>query len=238
MGVLSEKKLLTGSGARYIFRRLLSRNTTMSLVINALISWCNISTIGLCGFNKIPQIRAIQKANSVKGLSLASLLLELTSYCISLSYNIYNGYNLVSYFEYPLLVVQDIVMLLLFLSLTGRLTPVNGTIGAAASYFFYCIASGVFSPALIKTLAGSTTAISASSKVMALLAIVRSKNSETVSLTAWGISAYTCITRIFTIYVESADVVLLTNFITSLILNLAIIGAAIFYAPKKEKKAE
>lgn len=50
----------------------------MSLLIDSLITICNVSTIGLCGFNKIPQIFAIIKAKSTKGLSLTSLMLELT----------------------------------------------------------------------------------------------------------------------------------------------------------------
>ncbi|XP_037804665.1 solute carrier family 66 member 3-like [Penaeus monodon] len=207
----------------------------MSLVVDALIHFCNVSTIGLCGFMKVPQIHAIIKAKSVKGLSLASLILELTSYVITLSYNVYAGYALITYFEYPLMVTQDVVMLAIFLSLTGRLSPLVILPAAAGAYFSYSIAMGLLSEAFITTLVGLCTPISASSKVVALLAIISSKNSETVSVSAWSISAYTCLTRIFTIYVESADPVLLLNFITSLVLNLLIITAAIYYKPRAKK---
>lgn len=208
----------------------------MSLLIDSLITICNVSTIGLCGFNKIPQIFAIIKAKSTKGLSLTSLMLELTSYTIMLSYNIYSGYSFSSYFEYPLLVTQDVVMLVVFLSFTGRLSPTVLVPAAAAAYFAHSIASGNLPHALITTLVGLCTPISASSKVMALFTIIRIKNSAAVSVSSLSISAYTCFTRLFTIYVESADPALLMNFGISLMLNLCLITAAIIYKPKKKEE--
>lgn len=212
----------------------------MSLLLDALIGFCNVSTICLSSFNKIPQIRTILKAQSVAGLSLAALMLELTSYCISLSYNIYSGYSLASYFEYPLLVIQDIVMLVIFLSLTNRLSPILLVPASIYATAVYLIISGTLPHAVIVTLVGLTTPISASSKIMALLTIVRVKDSSTVSLGSYGISLYTCLTRLLTIYVESADPALLFNFGTSTLLNALIILAAIAYKPKEkpEEKKE
>ncbi|XP_045607825.1 solute carrier family 66 member 3 [Procambarus clarkii] len=207
----------------------------MSLLIDSLIAFCDVTTIGLCGLMKVPQILTIVKARSVKGLSLASLLLELTSYSIMLSYNVYSAYALSTYFEYPLMVLQDVVMVAVFLAFTGRLSPTAFLPMAAASYFAYSIASGKLPHVLIKTLVGLCTPISASSKVVALITIIRSKNSAMVSIPSWSISAYTCVTRIFTIYVESADPALLMNFCTSFVLNMCIIIAAIAYKPREKK---
>ncbi|MPC82589.1 hypothetical protein E2C01_077264 [Portunus trituberculatus] len=69
---------------------------------------------------------------------------------------------------------------------------------------------------------------------MALFTIIRIKNSATVSVSSLSISAYTCFTRLFTIYVESADPALLMNFGMSLMLNFCLITAAIIYKPKKK----
>ena len=69
-----------------------------------------------------------------------------------LSYNIYSAYSFISYFEYPLLVTQDVVMLAVFLSFTGRLSPTVLVPAAAALYFAYSIASGSLPHALITTL--------------------------------------------------------------------------------------
>lgn len=206
----------------------------MSLLLDAIIGFCNVSTIGLSSFNKIPQIRTILKQQSVAGLSLAALMLELTSYCISLSYNVYSGYSLASYFEYPLLVIQDIVMLVIFLSLTGRLSSFLLLPVSVYVTFVYMIISGTFPHAFIVTLVGLTTPISASSKIMSLLTILRVKDSSSVSVGSYSISLYTCLTRILTIYVESADPVLLLNFGVSTLLNTLIILAAIAYQPKEK----
>lgn len=75
-----------------------------------------------------------------------------TSYSIMLSYNVYSAYALSSYFEYPLLVTQDLVMLAVFLAFNGQLSPSIIVPAAAASYFAYSIASGVLPHALITTL--------------------------------------------------------------------------------------
>ncbi|MPC70730.1 hypothetical protein E2C01_064984 [Portunus trituberculatus] len=69
-----------------------------------------------------------------------------------LSYNIYSGYSFSSYFEYPLMVTQDVVMLVVFLLFTGRLSPTLLVPATAAVYFAYSVASGSLPHALITTL--------------------------------------------------------------------------------------
>lgn len=207
----------------------------MSGFVNFVTLFCDITTIGLSGFMKVPQINSIIKSKSTKGLSLASLLLELTSYTIMLSYNIYSAYPLVTYFEYPMMVLQDIVMLTVFLSFNGLMSPAVILPASGAMCFAYAICTGMLPHALITTLVGLCTPISASSKLVALLTIIRSKNSSTVSVSSWLISSYTCVTRIFTTYMDSADYALLLNFGTSFILNSMIVAAAIAYKPRKKE---
>ncbi|KAK7082769.1 PQ-loop repeat-containing protein 3 [Halocaridina rubra] len=175
-------------------------------------------------------------------LALASGTVQRRGYTIMLSYNIYAAYPLSTFFEYPLLVLQDVVMLGVFLSFNNMLSAAAILPATAASYFAYSIAVGLLPHTLITTLVGLCTPISASSKVVALLAIIRSKNSSTVSVPSWVISAYTSLTRLFTTYVESADFALMMNFGTSLVLNAMIVAAAVTYKPtyipKTSKKKE
>ncbi|GLH14552.1 uncharacterized protein GBIM_18927, partial [Gryllus bimaculatus] len=77
------------------------------------------------------------------------------------------------------------------------------------------------------------TPVSASSKIVQLLEILRSKNSSSVSVLTWFLSAFTNMTRIYTIYMDSADVTLLANFTISTFLSTSIMLAAIYF--KKEK---
>ena len=73
------------------------------------------------------------------------------------------------------------------------------------------------------------TPISVSSKIVQLLAICRAKNADTVSPITWFISAFTNLTRVFTIWMDSADILLLGNFTISVILSSSIMFTAIHY---------
>lgn len=101
------------------------------------------------------------------------------------------------------------------------------------------------------------TPIGATSKIIQLIEIVRSKDSTTVSLTTWFLSAFTNLSksaigliispwlklidrlifvfvfiwlaRIYTVSVESGDTMLLTNFSISFGLSAAVLLAAYYY---------
>lgn len=48
---------------------------------------------------------------SITGVSLTALLLELFSYSVTMSYNFANHYAYLSYLEYPILLVQEYVLI-------------------------------------------------------------------------------------------------------------------------------
>ncbi|EZA47542.1 PQ-loop repeat-containing protein [Ooceraea biroi] len=80
------------------------------------------------------------------------------------------------------------------------------------------------------------TPISASSKIVQLLAILRAKNAESVSPLTWFISAFTNLTRVFTIWMDSADILLLGNFIISVLLSSSIMFSALYYRMRPVKQ--
>ncbi|XP_031806464.1 solute carrier family 66 member 3 isoform X2 [Sarcophilus harrisii] len=77
-----------------------------------LLQFCNWSTLVVCMVIKFPQIFALLSAKSSRGVSLKSLLLELTGFLVFLRYQSYYSYPLLTYLEYPILIAQDIVLLL------------------------------------------------------------------------------------------------------------------------------
>lgn len=100
------------------------------------------------------------------------------------------------------------------------------------------------------------TPISASSKIVQLFEILRSKDSTTISLLTWVISAFTNLSnlfyyflsqydnyfrirlfsaRIYTVSVESGDSMLLANFTISFALSSAVLAAAYYYKHDKPK---
>lgn len=51
----------------------------------------------------------------IPGISPVALYLELFSYTVMMSYNYCNGYSMMSYLEYPILLLQDFVLVFLVL---------------------------------------------------------------------------------------------------------------------------
>lgn len=80
--------------------------------------------------------------------------------------------------------------------------------------------------------------MSATSKILQFMEIIRSKDSSSISEITWFISAFTNATRIYTIMLDSADPMLLTNFIVSTALSSAVLGAVVYYKKPKITKEE
>ncbi|KAG8042617.1 hypothetical protein G9C98_005251 [Cotesia typhae] len=203
--------------------------------LHVIADTLSIITITICFILKVPQILNLLAVKSAKGMSILGLMLELTSYTVTTCYNYTNGYSLLSYLEYPIILIQEYILIYLVLKYLKMINKL--TIAIASCYFVVgtCILVGIIPKVILTFLTPMGTPISASSKIVQLLAIVRSKNSESVSILTWFISAFTNMTRIFTIWVDSADLLLLGNFIISTVLSLSVMLSAVYYKPSKKR---
>lgn len=195
----------------------------------------SIITIASCLISKVPQIRTVQTLRSATGLSINGLLMELCSYTVTMLYNFTNGYAFLSYMEYPILLIQEYVLVYVVLkyeNLLGKKAFIWSGVYAAV---FFGFASGIIPSSLLMMLVPLTTPVGATSKVMQLVAILKSKNSQSVSLITWGLSAFTNSTRIYTILLDSADRMLLANFGISTILSSSVFLAAWYYKKPKQE---
>uniref|UniRef100_A0A8C3CFB0 Solute carrier family 66 member 3 n=1 Tax=Cairina moschata TaxID=8855 RepID=A0A8C3CFB0_CAIMO len=192
-----------------------------------LLELAHWSTWAVCAVLKLPQLAAVLAAGSARGVSLGSLLLELAGFLVFLRYQIYYGYPLQTYLEYPILVAQDAVLLLFVLRF-------NGNMKRALLYAVITMA-GVHSLSL-HAFQNLCTLISAASKLAQLRCLWQTKDSGQVSALTWSMSAYTCATRIFTTVVTTNDLSVLIRFITMLILNIWVTITILRY--RKTKKTD
>ncbi|TMW45353.1 hypothetical protein DOY81_009566 [Sarcophaga bullata] len=93
-----------------------------------------------------------------------------------------------------------------------------------------------YSLIILQFLVPFCTPIGATSKVLQLLAILKSKDASSVSRTTWALSAFTNFTRIYTVYVQSHDWMLLSNFMISTFLSSSVFVAACVYKKKSKKE--
>ncbi|KAM9201359.1 solute carrier family 66 member 3 isoform 2-T2 [Dugong dugon] len=172
----------------------------------ALLSFCNWSTLGVCAALKLPQISAVLAARSARGISLPSLLLELAGFLVFLRYQHYYDYPLLTYLEYPILIAQDIILLLCVFHF-------NGNVKQAAPYMAVFLSSWfilTLQKWIIDLAMNLCTFISAASKFAQLQYLWKTRDSGAVSALTWSLSSYTCATRIITTLITTSD---LTNVI-------------------------
>uniref|UniRef100_A0A8D0G3Y3 Solute carrier family 66 member 3 n=1 Tax=Sphenodon punctatus TaxID=8508 RepID=A0A8D0G3Y3_SPHPU len=138
--------------------------------MESALHFANWSTLLVCMVIKLPQVVAVLGARSARGLSLESLLLELSGFLVFLRYQSYYDYPLQTYLEYPILVAQGSV---LFLLLNIALTLVS----LRARVPDFCIL------------------VSSASKFAQLRCLWQTKDSGQVSALTWSMSAYTCASK-------------------------------------------
>ncbi|XP_055315254.1 solute carrier family 66 member 3 [Sitodiplosis mosellana] len=201
-------------------------------VISDILS---LLTVALCLVQKLPQIREIFTYKSAKGISTTSLLLELFGYTVMMLYNYTYSYSLLSYLEYPILLVQEYVLVALVLKYKHMLNQNSFTAIGVYWVVTLLFAFQICPRFLLYMAVPFCTPIGATSKILQLLEILRTKNSATVSLTSWFLSAFTNLTRVYTTAIETGDTMLLINFTISFALSMSVYLAAFFYKPNRPK---
>lgn len=78
------------------------------------------------------------------------------------------------------------------------------------------------------------TFVSAASKLVQLQHLWQTKDSGQASALTWGMSAYTCATRIITTVMTTNDLAVLIRFIIMLILNIWVTATILHYSKTKK----
>ncbi|XP_029410436.1 PQ-loop repeat-containing protein 3 isoform X1 [Nannospalax galili] len=166
-----------------------------------LLWFCNWSTLAVCAALKLPQIYAQLAARSARGISLPSLLLEVAGFLVFLRYQCYYGNPLLTYLEYPILIIQDIILLLFIFHFNGNVKQAVPYMTVfVSSWFILSLQKWIIDLAM-----NLCTFISAASKFAQLQYLWKAQDSGAVSALTWGLSAYTCATRIITTLMTTND---------------------------------
>ncbi|XP_014720049.2 solute carrier family 66 member 3 [Equus asinus] len=199
----------------------------------AMLAVCNWSTLGACAALKLPQIFAVLTARSARGISLPSLLLELAGFLVFLRYQCYYEYPLLTYLEYPILILQDLILLLCVFHF-------NGDVRRAAPYIALLVTSWfllTLQKWIIDLAINLCTFISAASKFAQLQDLWKTKDSGVMSALTCSLASYTCATRIITTLMTTNDLTILTRFVIMMTLNIWVTATVLRYQ-KTDVKAE
>ncbi|NXN67143.1 PQLC3 protein, partial [Himantopus himantopus] len=182
----------------------------MAPTLLALAHW---STWAVCAVIKLPQLAAVLAAGSARaGLSLRAVTLFcvfLFSFLVFLRYQIYYGYPLQTYLEYPIIIAQDVILLLFILRFSGNMKRA----------LFYAVTFGggwymlTLRKWIIDLAMNLCTFISAASKLAQLRCLWQTKDSGQVSALTWSMSAYTCASKLWATCCEALTFLFLTLYL-------------------------
>ncbi|XP_020498745.1 solute carrier family 66 member 3 [Labrus bergylta] len=192
---------------------------------DTLLHVANFSTLFVCMVLKFPQIFVLMRAKSTTGVSLNSLLLELTGFIVFVTYQMYYDYPPPTYLEYPILIAQDVILLLLILHYNGSLRQsLVYTLVFVGGWRLLTVDKWIIDLAM-----SLCTFISAASKLTQLQCLWRSKDAGQVSALSWALATYTCAVRIYTTTVTTGDMQVLVRFIAMTLLNLWVLLTVLYY---------
>ncbi|XP_028293064.1 solute carrier family 66 member 3 isoform X2 [Gouania willdenowi] len=168
---------------------------------DTLLHAANFSTLLVCMVLKFPQIFVLMRAKSAAGVSLNSLLLELLGFVVFVTYQMYYDYPPPTYLEYPILIAQDVVLLLLILHYNNSLRQsLVYAVLFVGGWRLLTVEKWVIDLAM-----SLCTFISAGSKFAQLQCMWTSKDAGQVSALTWAMGTYTCLARIYTTAVTTGD---------------------------------
>uniref|UniRef100_A0A8C6V0X2 Solute carrier family 66 member 3 n=1 Tax=Neogobius melanostomus TaxID=47308 RepID=A0A8C6V0X2_9GOBI len=201
---------------------------------DTLLHVANFSTLFVCMVLKFPQIFVLMRAKTSAGVSLNSLLLELVGYIVFVTYQNYYDYPLPTYLEYPILIAQDVILLLLILQY-------NGCLRQSLIYTFLFVGGWrllTVDKLIMDTAMSLCTLISAASKFAQLQCLWKSKDAGQVSALTWALAVYTCTARIYTSAVTTGDMLVLVRFIVMTLLNMWVLLTIMYYQRQRSPKKE
>lgn len=178
---------------------------------------------------KLPQIIKIISAQSARGLSFESYVLETCAMGITFAYNLRQGNPFSTYGEVAFLTLQNIIISLLILSYAKRtndlITSVLVTIVAA-----YCLGQPwIVSDSNLAFLQALSIPISLLSKIPQI--ITNYQNGSTGQLSAFAVFGFALgsVARIFTTLTEVDDLIILSGFILASLFNIVLSAQMIMY---------
>lgn len=200
---------------------------------------CSTLTILSCLFLKVPQIMYIREKKSAEGIVIKAILMEIFGFSIMTLYNYTNNYSIMTYLEYPIILMQIYVMFYYVLKYKKMFEqPIVPITTMLYTCFVVGFAMGIFPKEILSYLAPLCTPLSGFAKVTYIYGIVSEQNADAISLTTWVISVTTNLARIFTVFVDSGDVTLLLNFLISTLLSSSVLGTALYYQSQKISQPE
>lgn len=202
-----------------------------------------LSIVLLSSILKVPQIRNIINNKSIKGITALSIYCELLVFYLSSLYGVHVGIPFSTYGENVLLFIQGFVILILYWKYSGpckcpltfmsRFLVVLGLIGFAG-YSTY--GGGSMIPENVwKMIGSSSIPIVLLGRASLIVNSISEKSTGTLSLFNYVMNLGGNIARMFTLFSETTEYLLIFSQMFCSVLNFSICVLIWLYGPKSNK---
>lgn len=172
-------------------------------------------------FLKVPQIVKIAKAQSVAGLSTASLYLEVVLYLASLVYNVLQGYPFSTWGEVVIIFAQTVIILSMYWSYKGASF---GTISGALAALSGLAALIVALPAEYRWIVPlCQIPVGMAARIPQIIANFSNGHTGQLSLITFTMNFFGSLVRAFTTFKEVKDPVMLFGYSVAVTLNAILV---------------
>jgi len=194
---------------------------------------------------KVPQILKIQNAKSAQGINLASNMLELVGYLLTLSLCFRSNFPFSTYGETFFVSFQNLVIIYQIFFFGGGLTPQYFTIMAMYGSLVYLLLANPGNLVSLQVLQGLqmlNLPILFSARIPQIWTCYKMKSAGQLAFFTWLLNFAGTLARVFTTFQETDDQVLLLSYSLASMFNGIIFGQILLYgnapiesATKKKK---
>ncbi|KAF8061992.1 Mpdu1 [Scenedesmus sp. PABB004] len=189
-------------------------------------------------FRSVPQIAKVLRHRSTEGLSLASVLVELGCYSITIAYNLSQGYVFNTFGEVCACWAQDIVLIALIFRFSGTRPWVVAATAAAAAAACAWLLSPACPPRLLAGLQASNIAtLALGSRLPQIVLNLRRGNAGVLSVTTCLLNVAGNAARVFTTVVLTGDLLILAGYLSQGSLNAVLLAQSVGTARQRRAAA-
>lgn len=208
---------------------LIDRNIASVGCIKMLISKSlGLAIVAGAAVVKVPQLIKVYRAGSVEGLSLAALVMELLAIVINVAYNIVKEFPFSTWGEGAFLLIQTSIQIMQIFHYRNQRLPLLLFLPVLATFFFFLI-SDYCGMSLLSKLTWASMPTIAASKITQIGTNVMNGSTGQLSFATVTLIFGGSLGRVFTTIQETADPILLTNYVVTSALNGVLFLQIIYY---------
>jgi mannose-P-dolichol utilization defect protein 1 len=188
-----------------------------------------LAIVGASSIVKLPQLFALLRSRSAKGVSFLSYALETTSYVVTLAYNARHGFPFSTYGESALIAAQNVAIAAALLHFSGNSKGAAVWVAGVAAVGAALFDKRVVPEGMMSMLQAGAGVLGVASKVPQIYTIWQQGGTGVLSAFAVFNFLLGSLTRIFTTLQEVNDPLILYGFIAGFALNAVLAAQMVYY---------